>query len=256
MKNTSGISTEEFDRLDGLVQEWLPLPDVAEQAVEVGGGGSGPVLPPRFVPPVTPDGPVGMAAGVVADAPQHVIVRRRGPKVEAHQCEPGGGDVDDRTGLVGRELLQLLLDDDDTMRVVVIARRPTGVRHPKLEERVFDLAEMDRHAEAFAVDNIFCTLGTTIKVPTQEGEREIELPSGTQHGTQYMIRGHGLPGSNGGGPGDMVVVVHVLIPSDLSDEQAELTRKLGETLEERNFRGSRGDGDEAGFFSRMRRAFG
>lgn len=31
MKNTSGISTEEFDRLDGLVQEWLPLPDVAEQ---------------------------------------------------------------------------------------------------------------------------------------------------------------------------------------------------------------------------------
>ncbi|MFI7483024.1 Rv2175c family DNA-binding protein [Kocuria sp. M1R5S2] len=31
MKNTSGISTEEFDRLDGLVQEWLPLPDVAER---------------------------------------------------------------------------------------------------------------------------------------------------------------------------------------------------------------------------------
>lgn len=31
MKNISGISTEEFDRLDHLVQEWLPLPDVAEQ---------------------------------------------------------------------------------------------------------------------------------------------------------------------------------------------------------------------------------
>lgn len=31
MKNTSGISTEEFDHLDGLVQEWLPLPDVAER---------------------------------------------------------------------------------------------------------------------------------------------------------------------------------------------------------------------------------
>lgn len=31
MKNTSGISTEEFDRLDRLVQEWLPLPDVAER---------------------------------------------------------------------------------------------------------------------------------------------------------------------------------------------------------------------------------
>lgn len=31
VKRTAGISTEEFDRLDGLVQEWLPLPDVAER---------------------------------------------------------------------------------------------------------------------------------------------------------------------------------------------------------------------------------
>jgi hypothetical protein len=31
VKNTAGISTEEFDRMDALVQEWLPLPDIAEQ---------------------------------------------------------------------------------------------------------------------------------------------------------------------------------------------------------------------------------
>lgn len=31
MKNTNAISTEEFDRLDVLVQEWTTLPDVAEQ---------------------------------------------------------------------------------------------------------------------------------------------------------------------------------------------------------------------------------
>ena len=63
-------------------------------------------------------------------------------------------------------------------------------------------------------------LGASVKVPSHEGEREIELPSGTQHGTQYALRGHGLPGSNGGPPGDMVIVVHVLVPSDLSEEQA------------------------------------
>lgn len=73
------------------------------------------------------------------------------------------------TGLVGRELLQLLLAENDTARVVVLARRPTGVRHEKLDERVVDLAEMDRHANAFAVDAIFCALGTTIKVA---GSRE------------------------------------------------------------------------------------
>jgi uncharacterized protein YbjT (DUF2867 family) len=47
--------------------------------------------------------------------------------------------------------------------VVVVARRPTGVRHANLEEHVFDLGEMEKHAHAFAVDRIFCALGTTIK---------------------------------------------------------------------------------------------
>ena len=101
---------------------------------------------------------------------------------------------------------------------------------------------------------IAAMLGTSVKVPTHEGEREIELPSGTQHGTQYALRGHGLPGSNGGPPGDMVLVVHVLIPGDLSEEQEELARKLGESLEPRNLRSSRGE--EESFFSRMRRSFG
>jgi DnaJ-class molecular chaperone len=97
-------------------------------------------------------------------------------------------------------------------------------------------------------------LGASVKVPSQEGEREIELPSGTQHGTQYALRGHGLPGANGGPPGDMVIVVHVLVPSDLSEEQAELARKLGDSLEPGNLRSS--GGEEESLFSRVRRAFG
>jgi DnaJ-class molecular chaperone len=105
--------------------------------------------------------------------------------------------------------------------------------------------------EITAVDAM---LGASVKVPSQEGEREIELPSGTQHGTQYALRGHGLPGSGGGPPGDMVIVVHVLIPSDLSEEQEEIARKLGESLEPRNLRSS--GGDEESFISRVRRAFG
>jgi uncharacterized protein YbjT (DUF2867 family) len=67
------------------------------------------------------------------------------------------------TGLVGRELLRLLLDDDTTGKVTVVARRATGVSHPKLEEQVFDLGEMQQHPGAFAADAIFCALGTTIK---------------------------------------------------------------------------------------------
>ena len=96
-------------------------------------------------------------------------------------------------------------------------------------------------------------LGTSVKIPSHEGEREIELPSGVQHGTQFVLRGHGLPGANGGPPGDLRIVVHVIVPSDLSEEQRKLAEKLEQSLEPRNLRSDQGD---EGFLSRMRRAFG
>jgi DnaJ-class molecular chaperone len=96
-------------------------------------------------------------------------------------------------------------------------------------------------------------LGKAVRIPSHEGEREIEIPAGAQHGAQYALRGHGLPGSNGGPPGDLVIVVHVIVPTDLSDEQRELAERLGETLGPGNVRSRQGD---SGFFSRVRRAFG
>src|SRR5690606_8473144 len=42
------------------------------------------------------------------------------------------------TGLVGRETLAALLERDEVTRVVAFVRRPTGVSHPRLEERVVD----------------------------------------------------------------------------------------------------------------------
>jgi DnaJ-class molecular chaperone len=96
-------------------------------------------------------------------------------------------------------------------------------------------------------------LGATVTIPSHEGEREVELPPGIQHGAQFALRGHGLPGANGGPPGDLRVVVHVLVPTDLSEEQRELAEKLEESLEPHNLRSQRDDG---GFFSRVRRAFG
>jgi len=95
-------------------------------------------------------------------------------------------------------------------------------------------------------------LGKAVKIPTHEGEMEIELPSGIQHGTQFALRGHGLPGANGGPPGDMVIAVRVIVPSNLSEEQRELAEKLEETLGPRNMASQ--DEDE-GIFSRVRHSF-
>lgn len=96
-------------------------------------------------------------------------------------------------------------------------------------------------------------LGVKVRIPSHEGERELELPAGIQPGSQFALRGHGMPGSGGGPPGDLVIAVQVIVPEELSEEQRELAEKLGETLEPRNLR-SRQGGDS--FFGRMRRAFG
>jgi uncharacterized protein YbjT (DUF2867 family) len=67
------------------------------------------------------------------------------------------------TGPVGRELLRLLLDDPAVGSVGVIVRRTTGVTSPKLAEHVLELDDMEQRPELFAVDAIFCALGTTMK---------------------------------------------------------------------------------------------
>jgi DnaJ-class molecular chaperone len=105
--------------------------------------------------------------------------------------------------------------------------------------------------EISAVDAM---LGAKIRIPSHEGEREIELPAGIQPGTQFALRGHGMPGANGGPPGDLVIAVQVIVPGELSEEQRALAAKFGETLGPRNLR-SRQGGEES-FFSRVRRAFG
>ena len=97
-------------------------------------------------------------------------------------------------------------------------------------------------------------LGTKIEAPSHEGPREIELPPGIQAGSQFALRGHGMPGANGGPPGDLVIAVQVLVPENLSEEQRELAERLSETIGPQNLRSRRGAGDS--FFSRMRRAFG
>ena len=62
------------------------------------------------------------------------------------------------TGLVGSRTLPLLLDDGH--RVVAVGRRPTGVRHPALEELQTDFAALPPLPAAQVA---ICTLGTTIR---------------------------------------------------------------------------------------------
>lgn len=88
-------------------------------------------------------------------------------------------------------------------------------------------------------DDLYCevplkltgaALGTTLKVPTIDGEEEIKIPAGTQPGTVFRLKGKGIPHLRGSGRGDQFVQVKVTIPTSLTREQRRLLEELDRTL--------------------------
>jgi uncharacterized protein YbjT (DUF2867 family) len=80
------------------------------------------------------------------------------------------------TGLIGKELLRILLDAKEYEKITVIVRRSVEIEHPKLDERTVDFRQLEQYKEIFAVDDVFCCLGTTIKkAKTKEAMWEIDV---------------------------------------------------------------------------------
>ncbi|MDB4987686.1 MAG: nucleoside-diphosphate sugar epimerase [Myxococcaceae bacterium] len=67
------------------------------------------------------------------------------------------------TGLVGHQALLALLKDPAFSHVLAIVRRPTGLAHEKLEERVLDFEALSRELLGLKTDVAICCLGSTIK---------------------------------------------------------------------------------------------
>ncbi len=70
-------------------------------------------------------------------------------------------------------------------------------------------------------------MGTELQVSTLEGMHTLKIPEGTQSGTEFRLRGKGVPSLNGHGRGDLFVEIRVQTPSKLNKRQRELLQELG-----------------------------
>jgi molecular chaperone DnaJ len=95
-------------------------------------------------------------------------------------------------------------------------------------------------------------LGGTVTVPTLEGEEQLELKAGTQPAAVMRLKGRGLPGMRGRRRGDLHVLVNVMIPSRLTEDQRELLRRFEDTANGETYEV---DGEPEGLFDRIRQAF-
>jgi molecular chaperone DnaJ len=93
-------------------------------------------------------------------------------------------------------------------------------------------------------------LGGSLPVPTLAGDEDVDIEPGTQPGTVLRLRERGLPSLRGRRRGDLHVVMNVLIPSNLSDDQRDLLRRFADSAN-----GDTYDMRPEGLFDRIRQAF-
>ena len=94
-------------------------------------------------------------------------------------------------------------------------------------------------------------LGAKIRIPTLQGEEELEIPEGTQSGQIFRKKGKGMPNPHGG-RGDLYIVVRVVIPSKVSREQRRVLEQLGQSLKVENKPVER----TSSFFDKVKDIFG
>ncbi len=77
-------------------------------------------------------------------------------------------------------------------------------------------------------------LGGTFEVPTIDGSEKVDVPAGTQPGSEFRLRGKGMPRLRQSGSGDEVVKVKLVVPSKLSPAAREhleaYAAEVGETI--------------------------
>ena len=69
-------------------------------------------------------------------------------------------------------------------------------------------------------------LGATLEVPTLRGRVSMKVPPATSSGRTFRLPGYGMPRGKGGGNGDQLVRVKIVMPADLTAAERELYEKL------------------------------
>jgi len=77
-------------------------------------------------------------------------------------------------------------------------------------------------------------LGDEISIPTLEKDVTLKIPSGTQSGTKFRVKGRGIPYVNSDERGDIFVIINVITPHKLSKEQKKLFESLKKTEDKKS----------------------
>jgi uncharacterized protein YbjT (DUF2867 family) len=91
------------------------------------------------------------------------------------------------TGLIGSQLLELLLESEEYSTVITFVKRDSGIQHPKLKQHIIDFDKPETFKELVIGDDFFCTIGTTIKkAGSQDAFRKVDFEYPKQFATSAL----------------------------------------------------------------------
>jgi molecular chaperone DnaJ len=127
---------------------------------------------------------------------------------------------------------------------------PAGDLYVVIHVKEHDLFERQGNNLYVSVPVTFAqaALGAETNVRTLEGQESLKVPAGTQTGTVFRLKGHGMPVLGGRGRGDLFVSVTVVTPTTLSREQRKLLEQLAQ-IEEKDL-------TDKGLMDKVRDIFG
>ncbi len=105
---------------------------------------------------------------------------------------------------------------------------PTGDLYVQIsikEHPVFQRDRDDLHCE-MPVSFATAALGGEIEIPTLDGSAKIKIPSETQTGRTFRLRGKGIKGLRSAHPGDLLCHVVLETPINLNEKQRDLLREF------------------------------
>jgi molecular chaperone DnaJ len=93
--------------------------------------------------------------------------------------------------------------------------------------------------------------GTSVEVPTIDGRAKIKIPTGTQSGKIFRLKGKGFPEVQGYAKGDQLIHVNIWTPQEVSQEEKIALNKMQES---ENFKPKPVKGDKS-FYDKVKEAF-
>jgi curved DNA-binding protein len=99
----------------------------------------------------------------------------------------------------------------------------TSVRPHRLFERRGD----DLYI-VVVVPLVVAMLGGEVQVPTLKGKLALKIPPETQNGRSFRLKGQGMPHLGNSNRGDIVAKVNVVLPTNLTPQEKELFKQLGQ----------------------------